>query len=121
MIKQMVNEKNARCYCLHLNGLEQIEGVLLSCVRRGDDLEGGGIVLRPRNTSHIAHDTAQQVDQRLKAVNRGAVFQDFGVCFLFCRFRALCRGDRGRGGFSASRSSSQKSKGRHASRIYHST
>ena len=62
----------ARRYCLHSNRLEQIEGALLSCVRRGEDLEGGGIVLRPRNLSQIAHDTAQQVDQRLKAVNRGA-------------------------------------------------
>src|ERR1700738_4146271 len=68
--------------CLHVDGVEQIEGVLLGWTWGGDHVEGRLVRCSTGTAADVADDGAEFVEQRLKTMDGAAVGEHLRMHFL---------------------------------------
>ena len=66
-------------YFLYDDGGEEIENLLLLRTRGGGGFEGVGICTFGGDETFVADNRAEQGEQRVEAVDLGAVFESFGL------------------------------------------
>lgn len=79
-----------RGFCLHGDGLEEVECSLLLGIGRGRLGESGGLWPQPGTATEIGDDPREIVQQRAEGMNDGVVVELFGLDLLKSPLRAFC-------------------------------
>ena len=70
------------CLCLQLDGLDQVEGLLLVSVGRGGFCESVRLGPEGRTATGVADDASEIVQQRAEGMDDGLVIESLGMYLL---------------------------------------